>query len=424
MDKKLTAWKKSDYVVTVSFSDTDKEKVRGHVLNHFAKDMKVPGFRAWKVPMHIVEKNVQPAYLEMAITEHLVNDAIQDILTENKEIKFIGEPYGYDTKSDKGTTTVTFHLDVYPEVKVDGKKWESVKMKEIKVEAKDQEVEDSLLNIKKNYADYKDTEIISDKNTISKLGLDFVDKDWNSVDKGTTYLGETEYQEDKFWSKTFNGKKKGEIIELAYDEKKLPHILHAKKGSPKTLKVTIQDVKEIVLPELDEKMIAKLFWKDAEVKTTAELKEYIKKEILKQKQDSELVNAIETYLQDIRKAGVDVIIPETIIAQEFSVRMDNLKQRFGSEEKVKEYFTQLWEEKSKAFVEEVKKAATESLEKFFILNKITEQLGLNINWNDKNQEPLYVEKELYSKLVGELPGGDKKESSKKTTKKTTKKEEK
>ena len=64
---------------------------------HFAQDMKVPGFRPWKVPMHIVEQNVQPAYVEMAITEHLINDAIQEILKENKEIKFIGEPYGYET---------------------------------------------------------------------------------------------------------------------------------------------------------------------------------------------------------------------------------------------------------------------------------------------------------------------------------------
>jgi FKBP-type peptidyl-prolyl cis-trans isomerase (trigger factor) len=58
---------------------------------------------------------------------------------------------------------------VYPEVSTDGKKWESIKMKAIKVEATDQEIEDSLLNIQKNYADYKDTDTISDKNTLSKL---------------------------------------------------------------------------------------------------------------------------------------------------------------------------------------------------------------------------------------------------------------
>ena len=423
MNKKLTEGKNCDYIITVNFWDEDKSKVRGHVLEHFAKDMKIPGFRAWKIPTHIVEKNIQPMYIEMAITEHLINDAIQDILKENKDIKFIGEPYGYETKEDKGTTVVTFHLDVYPEVKVEGKKWESIKLKAIKAEATEKEVEDSLLNIQKNYADYKDAETISDKNTISKLWLEFVDKDGKAVDKWTTYLGETEFSEDKFWAKTFNWKNKKEVIELTYDEKKLPHVLHAKKGEAKKVKVTIQDVKEVVLPDLDDKMIEKLFGKDAEVKTNKQLREYIKKEIVSQKEENELVQAIEAYINDVRKSGVNVVIPKSMIDQEFKVRMANLKQRFGSEEKVKDYFSQLWEEKSKEFVDGVQSAAAESLEKFFILNKITELLGLNIDWNDKNQEPLFVEKQIYWKLVGALPWKQEK-APKKTTKKTTKKEDK
>ena len=423
MNKKLTEGKNCDYIITVSFWDEDKSKVRWHVLEHFAKDMKIPWFRAGKVPMHIVEKNIEPVYIDMTITEHLINDAIQEILKENKDIKFIGEPHGYETKEDKWTTNVTFHLDVYPEVKVDGKKWESIKMKEIKVEATDKEVEDSLLNIQKNYADYKDAETISDKNTISKLGLEFVDKNWETVDKWTTYLWETEFNEDKFWAKTFNGKKKKEVIELAYDEKKLPQVLHAKKGEAKKVKITIQDVKEVVLPELNDKMIEKLFGKDAEVKTNAELRAYIKKEIVNQKEENELVQTIENYLNDVRKSGVNVVIPKTMIDQEFKVRMDNLKHRFGSEDKVKEYFTQLGEEKSKEFVEGVQSAAAESLEKFFILNKITELLWLNINWNDQNQEPLFVEKQIYGKLVGALPEKETK-AAKKPTKKATKKEDK
>ena len=423
MNKKLTEGKNCDYVITVNFWDEDKSKVRGHVLEHFARDMKMPGFRAGKVPMHIVEKNIEPAYIDMAITEHLINDAIQEILKENKEIKFIGEPYGYETKEDKWNTVVTFHLDVYPEVKVDGKKWESVKMKEIKVEATDKEVEDSLLNIQKNYADYKDAEVISDKNTISKLGLEFVDKNGETVDRWTTYLWETEFNEDKFWAKTFNWKKKKEVIELAYDEKKLPQVLHAKKWEAKKVKITIQDVKEVILPELNDGMIEKLFGKDAEVKTNAELRAYIKKEIVNQKEEHELVHTIENYLNDIRKSWVSVIIPKSMIDQEFKVRMDNLRQRFGSEEKVKEYFAQLWEEKTKEFVDWVQSAAAESLEKFFILNKVTELLWLSINWNDQNQEQLFVEKQIYWKLVGALPEKEWK-TAKKTTKKTTKKEEK
>ena len=424
MEKQLTQWKQCNYQVTFTFTDAEKAGVKNHVLEHFAKDMNIPGFRAGKVPLHMVESKVQPAYVQMAITEHLVNKGIQELLGENKDLKFIGEPYAFDTKEDKGTTTVSFSLDVYPEVEVKGKSWEKVQMNPLSVEATEKEVEDSLLNIQKNYADYKDTDTIAVKDTLSKLGLEFFDKEGKSVEKGTTYLGETEFAEDKFWEKTFDGKKKGELVELKYDVKKLPAVLHAKKGDAASLKVTVQDVKQIVLPELNDEMIVKLFGKDAEVKTNAELRDYIKKEILKQKQENWLVQTIEDYLNEVKKAGVSVIIPKTMVDQELKVRMQNLEKRFGSAEKVKEYFQQLGEEKAKEFVEGVQSAAAESLEKFFILNKVTELLGLEIDWNSE-QEPFFVEKQLYTKLVGELetPADEKKAPKKAPAKKTTKKAE-
>ena len=424
MEKQLTQWKQCNYQVTFTFTDAEKAGVKNHVLEHFAKDMNIPGFRAGKVPLHMVESKVQPAYVQMAITEHLVNKGIQELLGENKDLKFIGEPYAFDTKEDKGTTTVSFSLDVYPEVEVKGKSWEKVPMNALSVEATEKEVEDSLLNIQKNYADYKDTDTIAVKDTLSKLGLEFFDKEGKSVEKGTTYLGETEFAEDKFWEKTFDGKKKGELVELKYDVKKLPAVLHAKKGDAASLKITVQDVKQIVFPELNDEMIVKLFGKDAEVKTNAELRDYIKKEILKQKQENWLVQTIEDYLTEVKKAGVSVIIPKTMVDQELKVRMQNLEKRFGSAEKVKEYFQQLGEEKAKEFVEGVQSAAAESLEKFFILNKITELLGLEIDWNSE-QEPFFVEKQLYTKLVGELktPADEKKATKKAPAKKTTKKAE-
>lgn len=424
MEKQLTQGKQCNYQVTFTFTDAEKAGVKNHVLEHFAKDMNIPGFRAGKVPLHMVESKVQPAYIQMAITEHLVNKGIQELLGENKDLKFIGEPYAFDTKEDKGTTTVSFSLDVYPEVEVKGKSWEKVQMNALSVEATEKEVEDSLLNIQKNYADYKDTDTIAVKDTLSKLGLEFFDKEGKSVEKGTTYLGETEFAEDKFWEKTFDGKKKGELVELKYDVKKLPAVLHAKKGEAASLKITVQDVKQIVLPELNDEMIVKLFGKDAEVKTNAELRDYIKKEILKQKQENWLVQTIEDYLTEVKKAGISVIIPKTMVDQELKVRMQNLEKRFGSAEKVKEYFQQLGEEKAKEFVEGVQSAAAESLEKFFILNKITELLGLEIDWNSE-QEPFFVEKQLYTKLVGELetPADEKKATKKAPAKKTTKKAE-
>lgn len=423
MEKKLIQSQNSNYQLTVSFTTAEKLTHKPHVLQHFAKDMNLPGFRPGHAPLSMVEAKVDAAYLDMALNEHLINKAMHEMLNENTEIKFIGEPYGFDTKTEGENTTVTFFIDTYPEVAVDGKKWQSVKMDAVALEASEKEVEDSLLNIQKNYADYKDAEEIS-LTTISKLGLEFFDADNQSIEKGTTYLGETEFAEDKFWEKTFKGAKKSDSIEVKYDEKKLPEVLKSKKGGAAKLVVTIQDVKEIVLPELNDEMIVKLFGKDAEVKTNAELREYIQKEILKQKLEGGLVNTVEKYVSDVRAAGISIIVPKTMIDQEVSVRIQNLKERMGSEERLQQYFKQLGDEKAREFLDGIKTAAQESLEKFFILNEVAKLLDIQIDWTSE-QEPLFVEKQLYTKLVGELPTADapvKKTPAKKATK--AKKEEK
>ena len=423
MERKLTPSQNSNYQLTVTFTTAEKLEHKPHVLQHFAKDMNLPGFRPGHAPLAMVEAKVDAWYLDMALNEHLINKAMHEMLNENTEIKFIGEPYGFDTKTEGENITVTFFIDTYPEVKVDGKKWESVKMDALSLESNEKEVEDALLNIQKNYADYKDAEAIA-LNTISKLGLEFFDAEGKSIEKGTTYLGETEFAEDKFWEKTFKGAKKSDTIEVKYDEKKLPEVLKSKKGGAAKLVVTVQDVKEIVLPELTDEMIVKLFGKDAEVKTNAELRAYIQKEILKQKFESGLVNTVEKYVNDVRSAGISILVPKTMIDQEVSVRIQNLKERMGGEDRVQQYFKQLGEEKAREFLDGITTAAKESLEKFFILNEVAKLLGVEINWS-ADQEPLFVEKQLYTKLVGELPTADapaKKAPAKRTTK--AKKEEK
>jgi len=55
--------------------------------------MKEPGFRDGHVPLDIVEKKVQPQYLEVAIYEEVIHAGTKVMLEENKEIKFIGNVY-------------------------------------------------------------------------------------------------------------------------------------------------------------------------------------------------------------------------------------------------------------------------------------------------------------------------------------------
>ena len=68
---------------------------------------------------------------------------------------------------------------------------------------------------------------------------------------------------------------------------------------------------------------------------------------------------------------------------------------------MEQYVQQMGEEKAKVFFEDIKSAAEESLEKFFILQKICDLLELEIN--REHPADLEVEKKLYEKLSADHP---------------------
>lgn len=400
MEKKLKKWTNCNYIIEVVYTDDEKSNARNKMIEFFWKDVKVPGFREWHAPKAMVEERLNPEYIEMWVYESLINEWLKAILDENKDIKFIWEPYDLDKDDEKKLITVK--LDVYPEVEVKNDKWKTKKMKKVESKATDAEVDEALINLKKNYADYQDTDKI-EKDTVSKVWLEFLNKAWEVIENGTVYLWEPEFNDTEFakFYDQFIWKEKWKDFEITYKEKDLPATFQKRKSKDdaKKIKITVKDVKKVILPEFTEEQIKKLFPEQKEVKNEKELKAYIKGEIERQKYESELIKSVEEYISAVRWEHMDITIPQTLIQEEFKSRVKSLEDRLWGENWVKQYFEQLWDEKAKQFVEEISKAAQDSLEKFFILQQIAQELQLDI---DRNKwEHLDVEKKLYAKIMWE-----------------------
>lgn len=398
MEKKLKKWTACNYIIEVTYTDDEKENARNHMIEIFWKDVKIPWFRPGQAPKAMIMEKLNPEYVEMWVYEKLINEWLKAILDENKDIKFIWEPYDLD--KDDAKKTISVKLDIYPEVEVKDDKWKRNKMKKIESKATDAEVDEALLNLKKNYADYQDTDKI-EKDTVSKIAIDFLDKDGTELEKWTVYLWEPEFTDKDFakFYDQFIWKEKWKDFEIAYKEKELPPTFHKRKSEkdPKKIKVTVKDIKKVVLPEFTEEKIQKLFPDQKDVKNEKELKTYIKWEIERQKYENELIKAVEEYINDIRWKNMSITIPQTLIQEEFKSRIKSLEDRLWGENGVKQYFQQLWDEKARTFVEDISKAAQDSLEKFFILQQIAKELELDIDWN--KGEHLDVEKKLYEKVM-------------------------
>ncbi len=398
MEKKVTKGAHANYDIQLTISNKEYEDAKLIMLKEFQKDYEAPWFRKGSAPLDMVEKNIKPEYLTIGIYEKLINKGLQELLKEQPDLKLIGEPYDLKPQQKDDQTIIDLKLDIFPEVEILNNDREKQKITPIDNAATQEEIDGTLMNIKKQYADYQDTDIIQ-SDTISKIELEYFDKQANAINKGHSYVGEQEFAEDPFFAKTFMDKKRDEVIEIDYDEKKLPAVFHNKKTDTKAtkIKMTIKDVKKIVLPEMTPEMLKKLFGDDTKLQNQDDLIAYISESIEHQKYDQELIKKIEAILQALRNQVMKVEIPQTLINEELKTRMQSLEQRLGGKEKMDQYFKNMWEDKSKAFFEDIQKAAGESLEKFFILQKFTELLQLDVDRN--HAEHLNVEQKIYDKLL-------------------------
>ncbi len=388
------------YEVKIVVDAKTQEEMKEWALKLAQKDFAFAGFRKGHVPLNIVETNIKPEYMQMVMYEEVLNKALQQVVAENDKIQFIGQPYDLQDNKEESGWAITFKLDVYPEVEVKDKKWETLSINPIESIPTAQEEANALNNLARQYADYQDTDIVTE-DSVAKLKFVMKDKDGKELDKGSSFVGKEEFDEFPLVKKEFIGQKRDATIEFAYDEKKLPHVLHfhpkdeEKKGAKAaTVEATIVDVKNVILPDFtDEAVLKKLFQSD-EITSEAALTAKIHEVLTQQKKENELHQVVEKLIEQVGDS-MSVSIPHTILREEMTARVKQLGDRMGGEAGMKQYFDQIGEEGTKKVYDDIETSARTSLEKFFILRKLVELLGIE----DVNREKhLDAEEKIYEKL--------------------------
>lgn len=390
----------ASYVITVELSQHDQDTLHQKTLQSLQWEVKVQGFRPGHVPLHMVEKQIQPEYLKMAFMEEAINASIKDVIKNHEDKKFIWQPYDLSDEKKGDILVLTYKLDTYPEVEVKNDGWKKLAVSPVDTAVTQEETNQALTNLTKQYADYIDAESIWEK-TLVKAKYFMSDKDWNELHKGTAFFGEEEFKESSLLWKAVQGKKKDDVVEIEYKEKELPHAVHyhphgdetAKKI--KTLTMTIGDIKETITPDFNDIATLEKLFQSPDIKSKDDLVKKVQSVLVEQKEEQGLQQSIEAMLVDAKDSLI-VNIPETIIREEMGARIKNLGDRMGGEEWLKQYFAKIGEQKTNEMYDEIKKSAWESLEKFFILRKLVELLEItDINW----ENGLDAEKKIYAKLV-------------------------
>ena len=254
----------------------DAEKV---ALVKLSKDVKVPGFRKGKVPASVAAKHVQPQQLQ----EQLLDDAISKAVAESfiaEKIQALDRPMVDVKKYVPGESLeFTAEVDVLPKVTLGD--YAKLTAKTEKVTISDADVDEVIGRIQQGFAEKKSVDRKAKEG--DETVIDFVGKkDGVAFDGGTG----TDYTLKLGGGQFIPGFEEGVVGHKAGEEFDLnlefPEEYHAKDlaGQKVVFTVTLKEVKEPQLPELNDELAKKA----GPYETLKELKEDIKAEVTAQKE--------------------------------------------------------------------------------------------------------------------------------------------
>ncbi|HSX15891.1 MAG TPA: trigger factor [Candidatus Saccharimonadales bacterium] len=298
------------------------DKVKEHVLGDLAKDVNVAGFRKGHAPRAIVEKSVDEAALQSRFLDHAVNDMYAEAATSEK-LRPVAQPEVSITKFVPFTTLeMTATVEVVGKITLpDYKKIKVAKKADVATDKDVQAVLDDLRHRDSTKADVERAAKDGDEAVIDFKGLDAKTKEAIEGGAGNDYplvLG----------SNTFIPGFEPELVGLkAGDEKTFDLTFPADYGAKELQKkkvsftVTVKQVREVTLPELDDKFAAKV----GPFKTVADLKADVKRQLQAEK-DNQAQRAFENEVLATLAEKTKAEIPKSLVDEEIN-RMEDEERR-------------------------------------------------------------------------------------------------
>ncbi len=315
--------KKENSVVEIEFT-MDKEQFNEELDKAFkqnAKKFKVPGFRNGMVPRAVVEKTYGEAVLYEYVIENTVDEAYRNAVIENG-LEIVSRPE-LDIKQigkDKDFIFVV-NVCVKPEAKVSD--YKGIEVKKVSTRVTKKEVEEEIERTREKNARIVTVE---DKERELKNGdISVIDFE-GFVDGKAFEGGKAENFELTIGSGQFIPGFEDQMVGMKVEEErdinvKFPEEYHAADlaGKDATFKVKLHEIKEKILPELDDE-----FAKDiSEFDTLEDYRKDVNKKVKQRKENQAKAEKEQEAIEKFIKK-VEVVIPEGMIDEEVEKMVEEM----------------------------------------------------------------------------------------------------
>lgn len=371
----------SQIELTVSVPPEEMEQYMDQAVESISKDIKIQGFRNGKAPRTVVEQRVGQASVFQEATNIALPRTYAKIVIDEK-IEALGNP---DVKVQKAAYGNPFEytalIYVIPDYSLPDLSKISVKKKVEKVE--DADIELALTEVQKQRATTKVVERAVKDTDLVLVDFDVFQKGV-SIENGKSKDHAVTIGEGKFipgFEEKLIGKKKGDTDEF---ELTFPKEYHAKHlaGKKATFKVEIKEVKENILPKLDDAFAKEM----GEFKDLKDFKKKLEENIGQEKQKKEEERTEEEMMKQITEK-IDVEIPDILIVQEKQRLLEEFKQMVEGQGGDFSQYIESQKTTEEKLLEDFKERAVARVMAGLVMRKVAEEQKISV-------EDAEIEKEL------------------------------
>ena len=356
------------------------KEYQAKAFTKLAGNLEVKGFRKGKVPTDIAKKHIDQGSIFNEAINLSLQPAFEEVLKEEKLQPF-ARPSVDVTKVSDTELQLKFVIVLAPEVKLGNYKGLAIKKDAVKVE--DKEVDEAIeklvaqnasLVVKEGEAAKGDTVVFDFVGSVD--GKEF---EGGKAENYSLELGSNQFVPG--FEDQLVGHKAGEDVEVnvTFPTQYVPELA----GKKALFKCKIHEVKEKVLPKLDEDLIKDL--NIPEVKDEASLREYEKKSLLQQKENKAQSDALNKVLEEI-VAHADVTIAQEILLEEVDGMKKNMEEQIKQRGLTLEQYYQITGESAQETEMKMKIEADKNLRTILCMEEIAKAEKLEVTDADVDKE--------------------------------------
>ena len=374
MERKLTKLEHCHTEVLVNVDKDLWKKAQEKAFAKVASKITVPGFRKGKAPANMLKGRVN----QMEVYNEAINNVLQPVyedVLKNEDLQPVARPAFDVTKLSDDELEIKVTVATRPEINLG--KYTGYELGKGKAEVKDEDVDAAIEALRKQNATIAPKEGQAEKGDI--VVMDFE----GSVDGVPFEGGAAENHELELGSGAFIPGFEDQLIgasagievdvKVKFPENYGPDEIS---GKDAVFHCKIHEVKQKVLPELDEEFIKDL--NIPNVTNLEQLKENRKEALLKQKEASLKQDYLNRLVEEIKKVST-FDFPQEIVTEERENRKKQLEQRLQQSGIDLEQYLILTKSNEEDLNKQLEEEARKGLESFFVMDSVGEKEKLNIN---------------------------------------------